>query len=309
MKFEILTDILFELLAKRKLTAKHIAERYGLSERTIYRYLDELSLAVPVQVQRGRNGGIFISDTYKLPVNFMTKEEYEAAIEALGAMYSQLPEERFLDAKRKLSAQAKSEARDLTLSGPVGTILVDGGTWGDTRMFSEKLRLFESCIRDCAVLEIDYNSRVGERSHRKIEPHVLVFKQGIWYVYAFCRKARDFRLFRLGRVETAVLTGEKFIRRPFRREDIPLNYWTDETASADVCLEVGEEAFADVQDWLGGENLRPAGGKWYADVRLPDDEVLIRKIVGLGNSVKVVSPDNIRLRVKDMAEKIAELYR
>ena len=39
MKFEILTDILFELLAKRKLTAKHIAERYGLSERTIYRYL------------------------------------------------------------------------------------------------------------------------------------------------------------------------------------------------------------------------------------------------------------------------------
>ena len=137
MKFEILTDILFELLAKRKLTAKYIAERYGLSERTIYRYLDELSLAVPVQVQRGRNGGIFISDTYKLPVNFMTKEEYEAAIEALGAMYSQLPEERFLDAKRKLSAQAKSEARDLTLSGTVGTILVDGGTWGDTRMFSE----------------------------------------------------------------------------------------------------------------------------------------------------------------------------
>ena len=118
MKFEILTDILFELLAKRKLTAKYIAERYGLSERTIYRYLDELSLAVPVQVQRGRNGGIFISDTYKLPVNFMTKEEYEAAIEALGAMYSQLPEERFLDAKRKLSAQAKSEARDLTLSSP-----------------------------------------------------------------------------------------------------------------------------------------------------------------------------------------------
>ena len=47
MKFEILTDILFELLAKRKLTAKHIAERYGLSERTIYRYLDELLSPIP----------------------------------------------------------------------------------------------------------------------------------------------------------------------------------------------------------------------------------------------------------------------
>lgn len=162
MKYAILLDILFELLAKRKLTARYIAERHGISVRTVYRYLDVLSLAVPIQIQQGRNGGIFISDSYKLPVGFMTKEEYEAAVEALSAMYSQLPEERFLKAKRKLSAQAKAESRELTLSGTVGTILVDSGTWGDTRRFSDKLRLVESCIRDCAVLEIDYNSRMGE---------------------------------------------------------------------------------------------------------------------------------------------------
>ena len=224
-------------------------------------------------------------------------------------MYSQLPEERFLAARRKLSAQAKSESRDLTLSGTVGTILVDSGTWGDTRSFSEKLRLFEGCIRDCAVLEVDYNSRMGEHTHRRIEPHVLVFKQSVWYVYAFCRKKRAFRLFRLGRISTAVLTGEKFIRRPFRREDIPLNYWTDETSSVDVRLEVSEEAFADVQDWLGGENLRRTDEKWYADVRLPDDSVLIRKIVSFGDAVKVLFPESVRQKVRETAEKIALLYR
>ena len=217
MKYKILLDILFELLSKRRLTANYLAEKHGISPRTVYRYIEILSLAVPVQVQAGRNGGIFISDAYKLPVNFMTKAEYEAAIEALSAMYSQLPEPRFLAAKRKLSAQAKSEIRDLTLSGTVGTILVDSGTWGDTRNFSEKIRLAEGCIRDCAVLEIEYTSRTGEESRRKIEPHVLVFKQGVWYVYAFCRKQRAFRLFRLGRIKSALLSGEKFIRRPFRR--------------------------------------------------------------------------------------------
>ena len=309
MKYEILTDILFELLSKRKVTARYLAEKHATSERTIYRYLDFLAVSVPLQIQRGRNGGVFISDSYKLPVNFMTKEEYGAAIEALGAMYSQLPEERFLAARRKLSAQAKSESRDLTLSGTVGTILVDSGTWGDTRSFSEKLRLFEGCIRDCAVLEVDYNSRMGEHTHRRIEPHVLVFKQSVWYVYAFCRKKRAFRLFRLGRISTAVLTGEKFIRRPFRREDIPLNYWTDETSSVDVRLEVSEEAFADVQDWLGGENLRRTDDKWYADVRLPDDSVLIRKIVSFGDAVKVLFPESVRQKVRETAEKIALLYR
>ena len=309
MKYEILTDILFELLSKRKVTARYLAEKHATSERTIYRYLDIRAVSVPLQIQRGRNGGVFISDSYKLPVNFMTKEEYGAAIEALGAMYSQLPEERFLAARRKLSAQAKSESRDLTLSGTVGTILVDSGTWGDTRSFSEKLRLFEGCIRDCAVLEVDYNSRMGEHTHRRIEPHVLVFKQSVWYVYAFCRKKRAFRLFRLGRISTAVLTGEKFIRRPFRREDIPLNYWTDETSSVDVRLEVSEEAFADVQDWLGGENLRRTDEKWYADVRLPDDSVLIRKIVSFGDAVKVLFPESVRQKVRETAEKIALLYR
>mgnify|MGYP002617824057 CR=1 FL=1 len=317
MKYKILLDILFELLSKRRLTANYLAEKHGISPRTVYRYIEILSLAVPVQVQAGRNGGIFISDAYKLPVNFMTKAEYEAAIEALSAMYSQLPEPRFLAAKRKLSAQAKSEIRDLTLSGSVGTILVDSGTWGDTRNFSEKIRLVEGCIRDCAVLEIEYTSRTGEESRRKIEPHVLVFKQGVWYVYAFCRKQRAFRLFRLGRIKSALLSGEKFIRRPFRREDIPLNYWTDETSSVDVRLEVSEEvtleiereAFADVQDWLGVESLREKDGKWYADVRLPDDSVLIRKIVSFGDAVKGLFPESVRQKVRETAEKIALLYR
>ena len=137
---------------------------------------------------------------------------------------------------------------------------------------------------------------------------MLVYKQSIWYVYAFCRKQRAFRLFRLGRISAAVLTGEKFIRRPFRREDIPLKFWTDETASADVRLEIASGAFADVQDWLGGENLYEANGKWYADVRLPDDDTLIRKLIGLGSAVRVLSPDSVRERVREEARKIARLY-
>ena len=308
LKFEILLGILFDLLSRRMLTAPYFAEKYGISARTVYRYIDILSLSVPIQVQPGRNGGVFISDAYKLPVNFMTKAEYDAAIEALGAMYSQLPEERFLAAKRKLSAQVKAESRELTLAGDAGTMLVDSGTWGDTRRFSDKLRLVEECVKTCAVLEIDYDSRTGEHTRRKIEPHMLVYKQAVWYVYSFCRKQRAFRLFRLGRIGAAVLTGEKFIRRPFRREDIPLHYWTKETESADIRLEISKEGFADVQDWLGGENLYEANGKWCADVRLPDDDCLIRKLVGLGGNVKVLSPASVRERVRAEAEKILSLY-
>lgn len=307
MKFGILLSILFDLLIKRKITASYIAEKHEISPRTVYRYIDALSLAVPIYVKRGRDGGICISDNYKLPMGFMTAEEYEAAIEALGAMYSQLPEERFLVAQRKLSAQVKAEARDLVLSGEIGNILVDGGTWGDTRTFSEKMRLFQECVRENLIIEIEYHSRAGEKTQRKIEPHVLVFKQSVWYVYAFCHKQRAFRLFRIGRILSALKTGETFRKRPFRREDIPLNYWTTEK-TVDAQFEIAESAFADAQDWLGVENIRMSHGKWLAEVTLPDDEALIRKIVSLGSGMQVLAPKALRERVKNAALEIAKLY-
>ena len=307
MKFSILLAILFDLLSKRKVTANYLAEKHEISPRTVYRYIDLLSISVPVYVKRGRNGGICISDNYKLPVGFMTVEEYEACIQSLSTMYAQLPEERFLSAKRKLSAQVKAESRDLTLSGELGNILVDGGTWGDTRTFSEKMRLVEECLKEKILLEIEYQSRIGEKTKRKIEPHVLVFKQGVWYVYAYCHKQKDFRLFRLGRICALLKTEETFIKRAFNREDIPLNYWTNEkTVSARFC--VSESAFADAQDWLGVENMRLVDGKWYAEATLPDDETLIRKIVSFGSGIKVLEPQELQKRVADSAKELLSLY-
>lgn len=307
MKFAILVSILFDLLAKRKLTAAYLAEKYEISQRTVYRYIDLLSTSVPVYVKRGRNGGIYISDHYKLPVGFMTVDEYEAAIEALSAMYSQLPQERFLAAQRKLSAQVKAESRELTLSGELGSILVDGGTWGDTRTFSEKLRLIEEALRDNKTLDVEYHSRNGEKTQRTIEPHVLVFKQNVWYVYAFCRKQRDFRLFRLGRILAAYKTDETFTKRPFTREDIPLNYWkTDKTVTARFAI--SDDAFADAQDWLGVENMRLKDGNWEAEVTLPDDETLVRKIISFGAGLRVIEPTKLQSRVQAAAQAVFALY-
>ena len=308
MKFAILLDILFDLLIKRKVTAPYLAEKHELSVRTVYRYIDLLSMTVPVYVKRGRDGGICISDSYKLPVGFMTKEEYDAAIEALTAMYAQLPQERFLSATRKLSAQIKTEARSLALSGNIGTILVDGGTWGDTHCFAERLKLAEECIQSRTVLEIEYHARTGEKTQRKIEPHVLVYKQSVWYLYAFCHRQRAFRLFRLGRIFSALKTDETFVRRQVAREDIPLQFWTDEKQSVQATFAFSRDSLVSAQDWLGVENLRKNGDTWTACVTLPNDDMLVKQILALGTGVTVLSPLSLRERVKQTAQEIARAY-
>ena len=322
MKFDIMMDMLFELLNRRKLTAQYFAKKYSVSIRTVFRYIDVLSLNVPVETQAGRTGGIYISDAYKLPVGLLTREEYEAADEALEAMYSQLPEERFLSVRKKLAAQGKSDEKQLFFSGDANYLLIDSGSWGDSKALSEKIRLFENAAKACDVVEIDYVSREGARTVRQIEPHILIYKQNVWYVYAFCRKQHAFRLFRIGRVYSAFLTGEKFERHELTRDDIPLHYW-DSPESAPVKLEVSQTAYADVQDWLGCENLHFAGEsdgsngsdgsggdgqKWIASATLPIDDVLAKKILSLGAGVKVLEPETLQKKTAELAAAVAKVY-
>ena len=109
MKFVVLLDMFFELLAKRKIPAPYFAQKYDTSVRTVYRYVDRLSMVVPIYVKTGRNGGICIPDTYKLPKFFFSKEEFAATLEALSLAYENSSDEKFLNAQRKLAAQMRAE--------------------------------------------------------------------------------------------------------------------------------------------------------------------------------------------------------
>ena len=115
MKYSVILDILIELLSKRQLTASYLAEKYDLSPRTIYRYVEIVANAVPLQIKRGRNGGICLSDSYLLPAGFFTKEEYDTVIEALSEAYARQPERRFLQAREKLCSQEKQDCKERVL--------------------------------------------------------------------------------------------------------------------------------------------------------------------------------------------------
>lgn len=306
MKFQIMIGILFTLLAKRKVSAGELAAKYCVSVRSIYRYVDEMTIAgIPIDVARGSNGGIYISDAFKLPRGLMTKEEYREAIEAMTAMNAALHNLTLDSAIQKLSAQVKSEKLDLTISG---NILVDSGTWGDERSFSEKLSLLERAIEEREVIEIDYFSRSGIRTQRRILPHLLVYKQNIWYVFAYCKKREAFRLFKLGRIRSLLKTGEHFESKPFRREDIPLNFWHDADNAILARFEISPEVLPFAEEWLGIENVHKAGEQFFSEVLLPDDDSLIGKILSVGEGIRVLSPQTLAERVEAAAEGILKQY-
>ncbi len=295
MKYQIMIKILMLLLSRRKVCAREIAERYEISVRSVYRYIEELCVAgIPIDVARGRYGGLTIADTYRLPVGYFTKDEYTAAVNALTAMSSQVSDEAVLTALEKLQRQIKSERADTSVSGG---IIVDGGTWGDTKKFSDKMAVCERAVNESLCLDIDYISRSGEHSRRIIDPHVLIFKQNVWYVYAFCHTKQSFRTFKIGRIKSARFTGKTFEKREISREEIPLNFGYRSEELIELVLEIDKEKLPDAEEWIGIDNIEPRGKKFVAEVSVPDDDGLVSKILGFGGGVKVVSPAALREKV------------
>lgn len=304
MKYKIMIDIMMLLLEKRKLTAQQIADRYEISARSVYRYVEELNVCgVPVDVARGRYGGLTIADTFRLPTGFFTREEYAATLNALNAMSSQMDSEPVLSALKKLQQRQKEELRPLSVCG---NMIVDGGTWGGSKRFSEKMRVCESAVNESKSLYIDYISREGEHSKRVIEPHVLLYKQNIWYVYAYCHTKQEFRTFKIGRIKSATFTGETFVKRAFSREEMDFDLFYANSVLTEVTLEIDRQSVADAEEWLGVDIIEPRGDGFIANISLPDDGGLVNKILSYGGAVKVISPPDLKEKVKAAAKAIAE---
>lgn len=304
MKYEVMFKIMTRLLQKRKVTAKEIAEKYDVSIRSVYRYVEELIVCgVPIDVSRGRYGGLSVADTFRLPAGYFTREEFAATISALDAMASQITDENLLSAREKLESKQKSEIRELSVCG---NIIVDGGTWGGGKKFTEKMRVCEQAVNQSKSLLIDYISRGGEHSKRVIDPYVLIFKQNVWYVYAFCHTKQNFRTFKIGRIKSAAFTGAEFKKKDFTRDDIDLNFNYSDKQLTEVTLEIEKNSLADAEEWLGIDNIEPLGDKFIATITLPDDESLVNKILSYGGTVRVAEPAYLREKVKQAARRIAE---
>ena len=103
MKTDIVFTMLMRLLDKKKTTAQELARELEISVRTVYRYVNALTLAnVPVQTSAGREGGIWIDEDYKLAANFFSAREKGIISDSLNANKNSDNEEEIETIIRKL---------------------------------------------------------------------------------------------------------------------------------------------------------------------------------------------------------------
>ncbi len=76
--------------------------------------------------------------------------------------------------------------------------------------------LHEACI-DRRVLAFGYTREDGESSQREVRPLALYFWSGVWTLAAWCELRKDFRTFRIDRMQDVRVLGREFIQKKGQR--------------------------------------------------------------------------------------------
>jgi predicted DNA-binding transcriptional regulator YafY len=317
MRADRLLSILMLLQARGRMTAKRLSEELEVSERTIYRDIDALSIAgVPVYAERGPGGGCALLEPYRTTLTGLNEAEVRALFMlSIPAPLTDLGVGQELRAALfKLSAALPAN-RSHDGEWVRQRIHLDSTWWFQKEEASPHLQTIHQALRTDRRLWLRYRLPFNTEVERVVEPYGLVAKTSIWYLV--CGGDDHIRVRRVSDVVAVQVLDEAF-QRPgdfdlalfwqqwcLSFEDARLHYPVKARVSPALVpllpmhfgsRDLTQVAPADADGWetfvLSFES--------FEDART--------RILGFGRAMEVLEPEPLRSSIIDFAEQIVGFY-
>jgi predicted DNA-binding transcriptional regulator YafY len=205
-----LTAILTQLQTKRLLTATELAEKFSVSIRTIYRDIKALEEAgVPVLTVDGK--GYSLMEGYRIPPVMFTESEANALITAEQLVLKNKDAsfvKEYSEAINKIKSVLRNSTKDK--ANLLSNRIVFRQNTGEDRT-SNYLSVLQLALTNFNLAEINYYAPdTNETTIRIIEPFALYSTQENWLLIAWCRLRKNYRAFRLDRINTLTILDNHF---------------------------------------------------------------------------------------------------
>ena len=298
MRFNRLFEIIYILINKRTITAKELADKFEVSQRTIYRDIDLLSSAgIPIYTTKGKGGGIGILDNYVLNKSMLSEGEQNEIIAALQGL-SAINYTNVDDVLSKVSEFfGKSNEK---------WIEVDFSDWSENQ--KEKFNIIKESIIKKEVISIEYYSSYGEKSKRVIEPLQLMFKGKSWYIVAFCRVRESIRIFKINRIRKIEVLEERFTR--CFKEDMDMEI----TEPSDIqCINMkmrvdASQGYRVYDEFSEDEIYKEEDGSFIVSTTYPIGSGVYSYILSYGSYAEVIEPQYLRNEIRKLLRKTLNKY-
>jgi predicted DNA-binding transcriptional regulator YafY len=317
MRADRLLSILLVLQARQRMTARDLAQRLEVSERTILRDMSALgSAGIPVRAERGVGGGWMLLDSYRTTLTGLKETEVQALfltrpqrlLADLGL--DKAAEMGLLKLLAALPSASQRGAQDISQR-----IHVDIGGWRRAEEATPRLPILQEAVWQERRLRMVYQRGDESVVERVVDPLGLVAKGSVWYLVAGVEG--EPRSYRVSRVQEASLLEEP-CARPDQFDLVA--YWERSTKEftaalprylATLRVEAGLLARlrqGERYTQLEAEEPPDAEGWARVEMRFEEEHNAVEFILGFGDRIEVVAPDELRTQLIQQAASVLALY-
>jgi predicted DNA-binding transcriptional regulator YafY len=227
-RIDRLFGILTLLQSKKFVPAEKIAEKFGISIRTVYRDVKAIcEQGIPVSFEP--NKGYFVVQGYFLPPVSFSNEEANALLlmESMVAGFTDRSIQKHYSAalnKIKSVMRAPQKEKLESLNNQI-RLQLPGKMLNDF----EYLSVLQEAISSKKLLELEYRNNNNEISKRMTEPIGLIFYAFSWHLIAWCQMRQDYRDFKVARILRVKCTDQPFTKHDHMALNdymklLPVNY-------------------------------------------------------------------------------------
>jgi predicted DNA-binding transcriptional regulator YafY len=316
MRADRLLSIMLLLQVHRRMTARELARRLEVSQRTIHRDMEALSGAgVPVVAERGTGGGWRLLEEYRTNLTGLNETEIQALfltrpprlLADLGL--DKASEAGLIKLLAAIPSGSRRRAEDIR-----ARIHIDVPGWRPSEETARHLPLLQEAVWQERRLRLTYERADGTAVERIVDPLGLVAKGAVWYLVAAVEG--EARTYRVSRIQRAELTDEACARP----QDFDLaEYWERSEAQFRAHLP-RYPATIRAHPTIAG---RVRSGERFSRVAreyAPDEDGWIRFemifeeehgarefVLSFGPQIEVIEPAALREQVITAAQGILEL--
>ncbi|MEU7060836.1 YafY family protein [Streptomyces sp. NPDC046197] len=218
-----LLRLLSLLQAHREWSGAELADRLGVTPRTVRRDVDRLrELGYPVNASPGTGGGYQLGAGAELPPLLLDDDEAVAVAVGLRTAAGQGIEgigESSVRALAKLEQVLPGRLRRRVSALNAFTVPMLRGPQPSAVDPAVLVELAHLC-RDTERLRFEYRGHDGATTRRSVEPHRLVCTERRWYLVAWDLDRDDWRTFRVDRITPKPPHGPRFTPRTPPADDL-----------------------------------------------------------------------------------------
>lgn len=209
-KAEKLFQLTNLIRSKQPITADKMAFALGVSVRSIYRYIDDLSISgIPIYGTPGV--GYRLDKNFELPPLNLTEKEFDALILGVGMVTSWTGDQLSNAAKSlavKIEASLPSKHRDVfssvVFAPDIQPYMID------KKNDRDRWETLHAAIKNTQQIDFEYFSLEGVLTNRRVYPLGLFYWGAKWTIGAWCTERADYRNFRIDRMASLTVSEDCF---------------------------------------------------------------------------------------------------